>query len=187
METNTAQNRKMLKKICTLGRVAGWAIIAMGILRVGGIAHLSWGLPGFGMQNILASSLFIVKPMLSGVVGPILIGLAVLGTVQFIRYAVEEGDKPRWLLRNGHIILCLYASYLLLTGSLLHWPLLWTTWEDFLNRSPEQMIPMGRALGIASTTLIIMLPPITKVLCVLGIAAALRTVLPILAESKTLA
>jgi len=189
METTTQPHRQMLRRICTLGRVAGWAMIVMGVLRVGVLAFEGWitaplnvgrTQPAlFGMQWFLGQSVVAVDHILTG--------LVVLGMVQFIRYVVEEGAEPRWLLRNGHIILCLFALSLLLTWGLRDWPQMWNVLEPVLTRPPEQMIPMSLPLGVALTVLVALLPTITKALCVLGIAATLRTVLPIMAESKTLA
>lgn len=177
METTTQPHRQTLRRICTLSQVAGWAMIAMGVLGVGGTAYAGL-VAHIGTRGILFNSM--------DAVGDILTGLVVLGMAQFIRYVVEEDTEPRWLLRNGHIILCLLALSLFLSGSLHVWPQMWRMWEIFLTSSPKQMIPMGREIGVASTTVILLLPPITRALCVLGIAAMLRTVLPILGESKTL-
>ena len=178
METNTTPGRQMLRRICKLGRVAGWAMIALGILGVGsyGYAHF---VAHVDSQPTLYQSILTVSDILTG--------LLVLSTVQFIRYVVEEDTEPRWFLRNGHIILGLFALFLFLTGALYGWPQLRVGLDMALSHPPEHMIPMGRELGIAFFTLIFLLPPITKALCVLGVAAMLRTVLPILAESKTLA
>ena len=178
MATNTPPNRQMLRRICTLSQIAGWAMIAMAVLGVAGTANAGL-VAHMGTRGILSSSM--------DTVGAILTGLVVMGMAQFIRYVVEEDTEPRWLLRNGHIILCLFALSLLLSWCLHGWPQMWRMWEIFLTSSPEQMIPMGREIGIASATVILLLPPITRALCVLGIAAMLRTVLPILGESKTLA
>ena len=179
METTTQPHRQMLRRMCTLGRVAGWAMIAIGVFGVGAIAHASQVVPQFGMQDIFSGSVDAASQILTG--------LLVLGTVQFIRYVVEEGTEPRWLLRNGHIILCLFALSLLLTWGLRNWPHLWKNLELIFALSPEHMIPMGRPLAVALITFTAVLPAVTKALCVLGIAAILRTVLPVMAESKTLA
>lgn len=173
-------HRQMLRRICTLSQVAGWAMIAMGLLGVGVLAFEGRNIAGHvGMRGIFSES--------ANVVNNILTGLAVLGMVQFIRYVVEEDSEPGWLLRNGHIILCLFALSPLLTWGLHGWPQLWVMWKMFINHPSNQMIPMGLPVGVAMSTLVSLLPTITTVLCFLGIAASLRSVLPILAESKTLA
>lgn len=178
METSTQSNRQTLRRICKLGQIAGWVVIAVGVLEVGSyayahlVAHVN-AQPTL-YQSMVASS-------------NILAGLLVLTTAQFVRYAVEEDAEPRWFLRHGHVIMGFFALYLFLTGSLYGWAQMRPMCEMFLTHPPEQMIPMGREIGVVSAILMCLLPPITKALCVLGIAAILRTVLPIMAESKTLA
>lgn len=178
MKTYTPPKRQMLRRIYTLSQVAGWAMILMGVLGVFGAAYTSRVVPQFGTHDIFQCSIEIA--------GEILVGLIVLAMAQFIRYVVEENTEPGWFLRNAPIILCLFALFLLLTGCLHSWPQLRNGWE-LLSRPPGQPAPMLRGLGIAGISLLTLLPHVTKVLCVLGIAAMLRTVLPILAESKTLA
>ncbi|MFH0793037.1 MAG: hypothetical protein V2A74_03285 [bacterium] len=178
METNTQPNRQMLRRICKLGQVAGWAMIALGVLGVGGYAYAHL-IAHVNSQPTLYQSILTVSDILTG--------LLVLTSAQFVRYVIEEDAEPGWFLRNGHIILGFFALFLFLTGVLYGWPQLWTGLSMFSFHPPEHMIPMGRELGVASITLITFLPPTTKALCVLGVAAMLRTVLPILTESKTLA
>jgi len=175
---------RKLRRICTLGRVAGWAMIAMGLLGIVSIATLI-------RQRLY---LIIVPVYTHGLVynavqsvGDILTGLVILGTVQFIRFAIEEGAEPRWLLRNGHFFLYLFALFLLVTGGLQNWPMDWRGLQSILTHSPENMIPLGKPLGVAFFTLLALVQAVPKALCVLGLAVVLRTVLPILGESKTLA
>jgi hypothetical protein len=140
-----------------------------------------------GRSLVALVGMHTVLVMTADVVGQILTGLVVLAMVQFICYVVEEDSEPRWLLRNAHIILCLLAFSLLLNTGLRSWPQGWINLELIFGRSPDQMVSMDRRLGVAWMQFELLLPVFTKVLCVLGIAAILRTVLPVLAESKTLA
>ena len=178
METNIQSSRRTLRRICKLGQIAGWTVIAVGVIEVGFYAHAHLiahvNAPHTLYQTMVTAS-------------NIFTGLLVLTTAQFLRYLVEEDTKPRWFLRNGHVVLGFFALYLLLTGSLYGWAQLRPMCEMFLTRPPAHMIPMGREIGVTSAILMFLLPPITKALCVLAAAAMLRTVLPILAESKTLA
>jgi len=183
METTKQPHRQMLLRICTLGRVAGWTMIVLAALGIPGtayavlVAHI-----GIGMRGILGAGM--------DVVGQTFMGLVALGVVQFIRYVIEEGTEPRWLLRNGHIILCLFALYLFLTSGWRGWPMMRNNWDMAFVHLPEPTILLDWLL--ASTQfgvmlLLVLLPAFTKALCVLGIAVTLRAVLPIMAESKTLA
>ena len=184
METTTEPRMRTLRRICTLGRVAGWAMIAMGLLGIVSIAALI-------RQRLY---LFIVPVYTHGLVynavqsvGEILTGLVILGTVQFIRYATEESAEPRWLLRNGHVFLYLFAIFLFVTAGLQNWPVTWNGVTDMLALTPDRTFPMGRALGVAMFALFALVQVIPKALCVLGLAVILRMMLPIVAESKTLA
>ncbi len=175
---NMQTKKQALGRICGLGRIAGWGVIALGVLEVVGYAyaHLVAHIDG---QPTLYQSITSANNIIAG--------LLVLTTAQFVRYVVEEDAEPKWLLRHGHTVMGIFALYLFVTGSLYGWVSLRVMCEIFLTRSPDQMIPLGRQLGLASAVLIFLLPPAAKALCVLGAAAMLRTVLPILAESKTLA
>jgi hypothetical protein len=155
-------------------------MIAMGVFGVGTLVFA-----GHNIIALVGLRRFLVESV--GAVDDLLTGLVVVGMVQFIRYVVEEDSEPRWLLRNGHIILCLLAFSLLLTSGLRSWPQGWNNLALVFACSPEQMVPMDRRLGVAFLEFTAWLPVFTKVLCVLGIAVTLRTVLPIMAESKTLA
>lgn len=177
METHTQAKRQMLTRICGLAQLAGWGMILLGILEL-----------ATGLYTVMANvdvQVSIHDRLVPG--GDILIGVLVLGMAQFIRFVVEEDTRPRWILRKGHIILGLFALFVLLSGSVSTWPMLSNLWEVFRTTPAENMIPLGRELGLASALFMCLLPPLTKALCVLGIAAMLRTVLPVLAESKTLA
>jgi len=176
MGTDTEPHKQMLRRICMLGRVAGWAMIALGVL----------GVPSAAYAVLVAHIDIGVRGILNGgldIFGQILTGLLVLVTVQFIRFAVEEATEPGWLLHKGHFILFFFALFLLATWGERNLHGLWYQYRMFHGH----MIPMGRPLGIALVTIVYVLPIFTKVLCVLGIAAILRSVLPIMAESKTLA
>ena len=177
METKTESNRQMLRRVCSLSRFAGWAMIVLGILGVGGTVY----------AIRMTEAQITLRQHWTEPIGQILTGLLVLGTVQFIRYAVEEGTEAKWLLRKGHLILYCFALFVLGMGIRGNWPLTGVMWGLISNRPPEQMIPMGREIVFASLTFIVLVPPMAKALCILGIAVLLRTVLPIVAESKTLA
>ena len=175
METNTQSHKQMLQRISTLGRVAGWAMIGIGLVQLIYLPyHISWNTVG-------ALSRRIVYFGYANSGDNILSGLIILGLVQLIRYVCEEKSEPGWFLRNGHIILCLYALFLLIVGGMKSYPFLSDYWNNF---KPEHMIQEGHEFFIL---LMILLPIITKAICFLGIAALLRNVLPVLAESKTLA
>ena len=83
MEINTQPHRQMLRRICTLGRVAGWAMIVMAALYIPStvyavlFAHISAG-------EIPRACL--------DVAGQILMGLVTLGVVQFILNPAVEID-----------------------------------------------------------------------------------------------
>jgi hypothetical protein len=167
----------MLRRLCTLGRVAGWALIVLGGLVVGGLAAQNSALVGGGVQFTISGGLAAVDDILTG--------LLVLATVQFIRYVLDEDTEPGWLLRNVHIVLSLFALYLLIYGGMQFGPFWWTFLNRHVANSPENT--MGWTVLVVVSTVTMFLPLVTKVLCFLGMAAILRTVLPVMAESKTLA
>ncbi len=175
MEADTQPHRKTLGRICTLGRVAGWGMIALGFLSIGSIYFYVAGFVGPDSQTSLHEVVSAVIPrVLSPLIDHFLTGLLVLGMVQLVRYAMAEGTEPRWLLRKGHIILSVFAVSLLLAGLLHNWSTLRLGLNEF---------PRARMLFTVTSAL---LPTLAKTLCVLGLAALIRAVLPILAESKTL-
>lgn len=178
METITPSNRQTLRRVCKLGQIAGWVVIAVGVLEVVDYAYAHL-VAHVNAQATLYRSMMTASNILAG--------LLVLTTAQFVRYVVEEDSQPRWFLRHGHVILGFFALHLFLTGGLYGWLQMRPMCEMFLTTSPEHMIPMGREIGVASAMLTCLLPPLTKALCVVGAAVMLRTVLPIMAESKTLA
>ena len=178
MEAEARQNRMALERICSLGQVAAWAMVALGVTAslAYAYAHIVAKVgPPFGLYRT-------VVPL-----GEALWGLAVLSTAHFIRFVVDRDAELRWPLRKGHIILGALALFLLLTGIEQNWISMRTLYQGFWTGYSGQMTPIGRAAGAACAMLMYLLPPVVKSLCVLGAAAMLRSVLPIIAESKTLA
>ncbi|MFA6241388.1 MAG: hypothetical protein WC655_10685 [Candidatus Hydrogenedentales bacterium] len=175
---NMQIKRQALKRICRLGRIAGWGVIVLGIFEVVAYAYAHL-IAHVAEQPTLYRSITSANNILAG--------LLVLTTAQFVRYVVEEDAEPKWLLRHGHMVMVVFALYLFVTGSLYGWVPFRAMCELLWTHSPDQMIPLGRELGLTFGVFVFLLPPAAKALCVLGAAAMLRTVLPILAESKTLA
>jgi hypothetical protein len=182
METKAESNRQTLARICYWSRIAGWATILSGILRA---CVMAYSLNSSGVINGWRYWNYVTHAASDSIV----LGLLVLGMVQLIRYVVEEGTEPKWLLRKGHLILSLFALFFLVLGILNVLPLLGQLWTSILHPSAEQtLIHFAKkttylVFGVFSS----LLPPVAKALCVLGMAALLRAVLPIVAESKTLA
>jgi hypothetical protein len=176
MEATTLPHRKTLRRICALGRFAGWGMIVLGFLNIGGFIYGPFT-TGSGAQVRIA----LVSSM-SRVTNNFLTALLVLGTVQLVHYAMEEDSEPGWLLRKGHIILSAFAVALLLAGLLHDWPILRGGPDVLHSRSYVRMV-----LDVTFMTLGSLLPTLAKALCVLGLGVLLRALLPILAEAKTLA
>ena len=178
MEKNTRNQRLALRKMCKLGQVAAWVVIIVGLFETGayGYAHL--------VAHVSAQPT-LYQSMVAG--SNILMGLLLLTTLQFVRYVVDEDAEPGWFLRHGHHILGVFALYLLATGSLFGWAQMRPLFHILFVDPPEHIIPMGRELGVASAFVLFLLPPLAKAICAFGAAAMVRAVLPVLAESKTLA
>jgi len=176
METTVRPHKRMLRRICALGQVLGWALIVGGTMAVSVDAFMVIDRrilafdPSLSLQGVLRDGM-------EGL-GAVLTGLALLGVVQFIRYALEDDAKPGWILRNGHILLGIIAAFMVLSWAAYDWPRLTRMMEAQLIRTTA---------GIVVVYGVSLLPAVGKGLAFVGIAVTLRAVLPIMAESKTLA
>ena len=164
MNENIERNRRRLLGLCSAGRIMGLALIVMPVLTVGWAVFIDHaiGAQGHG-RNIVA---------LRSICEYLFFGLLVLGIAQFIRLLIEKDCQPGWILRHGHLLLCFFAVCRPLTKVAMLY---------FVMGLPNVPgLGWGQAIMMVSSICV-------EMLILLGMAAALRLALPIIAESKTLA
>lgn len=179
MNTFYKQNRGRLQIYCVSARIIGWTLLIVPALIfttrfLGKIPYSSRR----GIYDIVSSSLFIRLFMLR-VVFPflsfMLLGLALVGVAQFIRYLYDDEYQAGWSLRHGSTILYTFAAitlFVYIGGLLLHFN--YTTGMDAVDYSHlSGDWPMSALLSIGI------------VLILVGSGQALRRIMPVIEESKT--
>ena len=97
-------------------------------------------------------------------------GIIALGLAQLITYIFDGEYRPRWLLRRADMVMYLYAVLVLL-GSALHYIYITSVVSNY-----EWWL----------LSLSILLPAAAKCVIVIGLGRLLRSVLPMIEESRTL-
>ena len=114
IETFTLKNRHFLSVYCLVARITGWMLLLLGIpwllmktvsvvTRIG-----NWKEMKEAWDNV-PSGLFMF----------LVFGLVALGISELIRYLMEEGYRPGWVLRKGEKILYFYAFCVFMNSVLI--------------------------------------------------------------------
>jgi hypothetical protein len=163
MNTFIQQNKDLLRLYCVGAQIIGWLLLAVSPL--GTIAALS-GDPSFN-ENALVI-LYVLQRI---TLNPIILGLLLLGTAQFIRFIYETEYKPGWILQNGSMILYA-AAFIVLMSCIINYLYL-------VFSFPMKTLHFIRFLTS-------FMPALAKILILVGLGKILRRVLPVIEESKTL-
>ncbi len=162
----TSENRHFLSLYCRVARITGWVFLLLGIpwlllktvsvvTRIGDWKEMkeAW--------NNVPSGLFMF----------LVFGMVALGISELIRYLMEEGYRPGWVLRQGDKILYFYALCVF-TNSILAF------FVDF----PHIPQLFWRILLL----IVFVLATVGKILVIIGLGQVLRRVMPVIEETKTL-
>jgi len=105
-----------------------------------------------------------------------LLGLTLLGVVQFIRYLYDDEYQAGWSLRHGSSILYTFAAitFLVHIGGLL------------LRINYKTGMDADNYLGLSSDWPLSALLSVGIVLILVGTGQALRRIMPVIEESKTI-
>lgn len=160
------KNRRLLKAYCITAQFFGWLVL--GIAGAGALVHSLALASRIGDSEALRAYLASVP---WGMLGFIPTGLVALGIAQFIRYLLESGRQPGWILRYGEQILYMYATFVI--GYYI--------W-GYIVESHYFSSLFDRLLS----TLAFVLFPGAKVLVLVGLGQVLRRIMPVIEESKTL-
>ena len=168
------ENKGLLKFYCIAARIIGWALVCGGIvwfllyvlciLVVSDAAgELRWP---YTLKNVIYSSLSFIFEFLFP-------GLVVLIVAQLIGYIIANKSKHGWLLRYGEYVLYTYAA--LVIGKVVL--------KYYLCHC---MIFGGHGAKGLLFIQPLVIPVAAKVLIIIGLAQALRRVMPVIEEWKTL-
>lgn len=161
------KNRKLLQIYCGVARTIGCVLLILpGIIVTVAVAS---GSIIQGKYRAYMLYLLLERAVLNFV----LLGLILLGVAKFIRYLYESGHQPSWILRNGDKILYLYAAALVV-GSVVQYFFQMTV---VTNVKPLSSLPYLIPVLLHATA---------KGVILVGLGHALRRVMPVIEESKTL-
>ncbi len=166
------KNKGLLHFFCVMTRIVGWLLLIFAsILTIVAVIKLLSGSLVSEQQKRLY--FYILYLNCQQLVLTFMLGLVLLGLVQFVRYLYEDGYQRRWLFRHGNKVLYFYAAALIISP-ILHYLLQITVIQN--SNKFSFLLPL----------LPMVLPGIAKGLVFIGIAQILQRTLPIIEESKTL-
>lgn len=163
MNTFIQQNKDLLRFYCMGAQIIGWLLLAVSPL--GTVAALA------GDSAFNENALVILYILQRITLNPIILGLLLLGTAQFIRFIYETEYKPGWILQNGSTILYA-AAFIVLMSCIINYLYL-------VFSFPMKTFHFIRFLTS-------FMPALAKILILVGLGKILRRVLPVIKESKTL-
>ena len=157
------KNRRLLKIYYLAAQIIGWILIAISPL--GTIITLS------GNQSFGENALGILYILQGVTLKPLILGLLLLGTAQFIRCVSETEYKPGWILRNGRTVLYA-AAFIVLMSCVINYLFLVFSFSAYSFQILKFLTSF--------------IPALAKVLILVGLGKILRRILPVIEESKTL-
>ena len=168
------KNKRLLKFYYTAARILGWVLLCGGtiwfLMFVLLTLAVDYAAGEIGWPNTLDNLVYSTS---SFVFEFVMLGLVALLVAQLIRYMLESEYIPGCILRFGDKILYIYAAFLIVQITLVHYIL-----------NPEMLSKLKPGHFIFIKPLIV--PLATKVLILVGLGQILRRILNVLEESKTL-
>jgi hypothetical protein len=168
------KNRQLLKFYCSAARIFGWVLLCGGTIWFLMFVLLTLAVDDaageIGWPYTLDNFVYSIS---SYVYEFAMLGLVALLVAQLIRYMLEIKYTPGHILRFGDKILYIYAAFLIVQKTLVHYIL-----------NPELLSTLKPGFYIFNKPLIV--PMATKVLILVGLGQILRRILNVLEESKTL-
>jgi pimeloyl-ACP methyl ester carboxylesterase len=166
MRESIDRNRRLLEKLCRVGSILGWLLIVLFGLGLGSSIYMAL-LPTppakFSLYNTVTD---LVQNYL-------LASFAVLLVAELLRCLINPERRFGWILRKGYLILGAFACYYFVRWGLF---LFYVTASNTLD-----------TVNFVTLLMIGASPALVKTLVLAGAGLALRRVLPIIAESNTLA
>jgi hypothetical protein len=157
------KNKHLLQIYYLASKIIGWILIAVSPL--GTIIFLS------GNQSFSENALAILYILQGVTLNPLILGLLLLGTAQFIRCVSETEYKPGWILQNGSAVLYA-AAFIVLMSCVVNYLFFVFSFSGYSFQMLKFFISF--------------IPALAKVLILVGLGKILRRVLPVIEESKTL-
>ena len=155
------KNKRLLQIYRVTAQVIGWLLILS-------VAILSVVLVD-GMLNAHEGKELYLCTFIELIFGRLLVGVAILGIGQLIRYVSESNYKPGWILRHSDVILYIWAGSHLLVGIIAE------CWRIYGSSTITKYFAPFNILQSGAYVLIL-----------IGIGYLLRRILPVIEESKTL-
>jgi len=175
MHTIIENNRNNLRYFGRAGRALGWATL---LTTTAWVLSLAWVL--LEDSEMIFKEYYLILFDRQNPLKALFIGILALGVSQFTRYLLGIDQKPGWILSHGGVLLYLYVlSTLCLERIMFHIPIPGIK-PSFYGISGFEVLHSGVQISG-----IIILG--AKIIVLFGLAEMLRRILPIVAESRTLA
>ena len=157
------KNKRLLQTYYLASKIIGWTLIAISPLGTVVV---------FSEDQSLAEDALAILFVLQGItLNPLILGLLLLGTAQFIRCVSEAEYKPGWILQHGSTVLYA-AAFIVLMSCVVNYLFLVFSFSGYSFQTLKFL-----------TSLI---PALAKFLILVGLGKILRRILPVIEESKTL-
>jgi len=176
LKQSVENNRRYLETYCVLARVMGWALFISGgvIFFINGLQLATQIDRMIGAGHLTKFNATLVTIPLQRMILP---GLLTLLLAQLLHYVLGEKAEPGWFLNSGKTIL--YFAAITVLCDLI--PLRWY-FQDFWNGKDPALFRAFLFGGTYPNLLIV----IAKLAVFIGLAQALRRVLPMIEEAKSL-
>ncbi len=173
MTEHVDSSRLWLRRLCRAGRITGWALVALFLYGIGVLLWILYFAPS------IPEKFHAVREFHHMTKNCLLTGLLLLGAIQFVRYLTDLDDEPGRLLRNFHFVLFALAAGLLT----LHLVSSGMTVGTVIG----SQFSLSHLFAGSLVFVMALLPGLAQAFILAGTGLAVRLVLPIIAESKTLA
>ena len=160
MNTFVEKNKKWLKFYSVASRILGWALILLASIVV--LSLLKMSLEIRERQILLIN----LGTILEHTFGQLPMGIILLGVGQLLTYIYEDEYKMPWLLRNGPIMLYLFAVLAILR------PIIFYLYQYGMNSAPNLTFTPNGSLA--------------NILILVGLGSILKRIMPVIEEHKSL-
>jgi hypothetical protein len=170
------KNRPYLEIYCTLSRLMGWVLLVSGgvLFFINGLQLASQIDQMIGTGHLTKFDAALVTIPLQRMIQP---GLLILLVAHLLRYILGKSAEPGWFLSAGKTILYLLSTTILFDLVPAGWYL-----QDLWSGKDHSLILAFLFGGTYPNLLIV----IAKMTAFIGLAQALRRVLPMIEEAKSL-